>query len=128
MAQAVLPDMVARKKGVIINFGSTSWMLGRGGMPIYTAAKAAVLGLTRSIARDYGPYNIRCLAIAPGWIMTERQKTLWLTPEGEAELMNGQCVKRKLVPDDMARVTLFFASDEAAAMTNQQYVADGGWI
>jgi D-xylose 1-dehydrogenase len=128
MAQAVLPDMVAKKKGVIINFGSTSWMLGRGGMPVYTAAKAAVLGLTRSIARDYGEHNVRCLAIAPGWIMTERQKTLWLTPEGEKELMNGQCVKRKLVPDDMARVVLFFASDEAAVMTNQQYVADGGWI
>ena len=128
MAQAVLPDMVAKKKGVILNFGSTSWMLGRGGMPVYTAAKAAVLGLTRSIARDYGEHNVRCLAIAPGWIMTERQKTLWLTPEGETELMNGQCVKRKLVPDDMARVTLFFASDEAAVMTNQQYVADGGWI
>jgi NAD(P)-dependent dehydrogenase (short-subunit alcohol dehydrogenase family) len=128
MAQAVLPDMVAKRNGVIINFGSTSWMLGRGGMPVYTAAKAAVLGLTRSIARDYGQYNIRCLAIAPGWIMTERQTSLWLTPEGEAELMNGQCVKRKLVPDDMARVTLFFASDEAAAMTNQQYVADGGWL
>ena len=128
MSQAVLPDMVAKKKGVIINFGSTSWMLGRGGMPVYTASKSAVLGLTRSIARDYGQHNVRCLAIAPGWIMTERQKTLWLTPEGEAELMNGQCVKRKLVPDDMARVTLFFASDEAAVMTNQQYVADGGWI
>ena len=128
VAQAVLPDMVEKKKGVIINFGSTSWMLGRGGMPIYTAAKSAVLGLTRSIARDYGPHNVRCLAIAPGWIMTERQMTLWLTPEGEAELMDGQCVKRKLVPDDMARVVLFFASDEAAAMTNQQYVADGGWI
>jgi len=127
-AQAVLPDMVAKNKGVIINFGSTSWLLGRGNMPVYTAAKAAVLGLTRSIARDYGPYNVRCLAIAPGWIMTERQLTLWLTPEGEEELMKGQCVKRKLVPDDMARVTLFFASDEAAAMTNQQYVADGGWL
>jgi D-xylose 1-dehydrogenase len=127
-AQAVLPDMVAKKKGVIVNFGSTSWMLGRGGMPVYTAAKSAVLGLTRSIARDYGQHNVRCLAIAPGWIMTERQTSLWLTPEGETELMSGQCVKRKLVPDDMARVVLFFASDEAAVMTNQQYVADGGWI
>jgi D-xylose 1-dehydrogenase len=127
-AQAVLPDMVAKNKGVIINFGSTSWMLGRGNMPIYTAAKAGVLGFTRSIARDYGPHNVRCLAIAPGWIMTERQLTLWLTPEGEQELMNGQCLKRKLTPDDMARVTLFFASDEAGAMTNQQYVADGGWL
>ncbi|HXW20782.1 MAG TPA: SDR family oxidoreductase [Roseiarcus sp.] len=127
-AQAVLPDMVAKNQGVIINFGSTSWLLGRGNMPVYTAAKAAVLGFTRSIARDYGKYNIRCLAIAPGWTMTERQLSLWLTPEGEQELMNGQCLKRKLTPDDIARVTLFFASDEAGVMTNQQYVADGGWL
>jgi D-xylose 1-dehydrogenase len=128
MAQAVLPDMVAKNKGVIINFGSTSWMLGRGGMPVYTASKAAVLALTRSIARDYGEYNVRCLALAPGWIMTERQLELWVTPEADAERINGQCIKRRLVPDDMARITLFLASDEAAAMTNQQYVADGGWI
>src|SRR5579863_8548955 len=128
MAQAVLPDMVAKKKGVIINFGSTSWMLGHGGMPVYEASKAAVLGLTCSLARAYGEHNVRCLAIAPGWIMTERQLSLWVTPESDAERMKGQCVKRPLVPDDMARVTLFFASDEAAVMTNQQYVADGGWI
>jgi NAD(P)-dependent dehydrogenase (short-subunit alcohol dehydrogenase family) len=127
-AQAVLPDMVEKNKGVIINFGSTSWMLGRGGMPVYTASKAAVLALTRSIARDYGQYNIRCLALAPGWIMTERQLELWVTPEADAERVKGQCIKRRLVPDDMARITLFLASDEAAAMTNQQYVADGGWI
>jgi D-xylose 1-dehydrogenase len=128
MAQAVLPDMVAKKKGVIINFGSTSWMLGHGGMPAYEASKAAIVSFTRSIARAYGEHNVRCLAIAPGWIMTDRQLSLWMTPEGDAERMKGQCVKRPLVPDDMARVALFFASDEAAVMTNQQYVADGGWI
>ena len=127
-AQAVLPDMVARNAGVIINFGSTSWMLGMGGMAVYTAAKAGVLGLTRSLARDYGQYNIRCLAIAPDWIMTERQIELWLTPESEAELMRKQCLRRRLEPDEMARTTLFFASDEASAMTGQQYVADGGWV
>jgi NAD(P)-dependent dehydrogenase (short-subunit alcohol dehydrogenase family) len=111
MAQAVLPDMVAKKKGVIINFGSTSWMLGHGGMPAYEASKAAIVGFTRSIARAYGEHNVRCLAIAPGWIMTDRQLSLWMTPEGDAERMKGQCVKRPLVPDDMARVALFFASD-----------------
>jgi NAD(P)-dependent dehydrogenase (short-subunit alcohol dehydrogenase family) len=103
-------------------------MLGMGGMAVYTAAKAGVLGLTRSLARDYGQYNIRCLAIAPGWIMTERQIELWLTPESEADLMQKQCLKRRLEPDEMARTTLFFASDEASAMTGQQYVADGGWV
>jgi NAD(P)-dependent dehydrogenase (short-subunit alcohol dehydrogenase family) len=127
-AQAVLPDMKAAQGGAIVNFGSVSWMVGQGGMAAYTAAKSAVLGLTRSLARDYGPYNIRVNAIAPGWIMTPRQIEKWLTPEGEAELMQRQCLKRKLVPDEIAKVTLFMASDEASACTNQQYVVDGGWV
>lgn len=127
-AQAVLPDMQAANQGVIINFGSVSWMVGQGGMAAYTAAKSAVLGLTRSLARDYGPFNIRVNAIAPGWIMTQRQVEKWLTPEGERELMQRQCLKRKLVPDEIARFTVFLASDEASACTNQQYVVDGGWV
>ncbi len=127
-AQAVLPDMIAAKAGAIINFGSTSWMAGQGGMAAYTAAKSAVLGLTRSLARDFGPHNIRVNAIAPGWIMTPRQIEKWLTPEGEQELMRRQCLKRRLVPDDVARTVLFFASDEAGACTNQHYVVDGGWV
>lgn len=127
-AQAVLPDMQAANEGVIINFGSVSWMVGQGGMAAYTAAKSAVLGLTRSLARDYGPYNIRVNAIAPGWIMTQRQIDKWLTPEGEQELMQRQCLKRKLVPDEIAKFTVFLASDEASACTNQQYVVDGGWV
>jgi NAD(P)-dependent dehydrogenase (short-subunit alcohol dehydrogenase family) len=120
--------MKAAKAGSIINFGSTSWMVGQGGMAAYTAAKSAVLGLTRSLARDFGPYNIRVNALAPGWIMTERQIDLWLTPEGEKELMERQCLKRKLYPDDIARFTVFLASDEASACTNQHYVVDGGWV
>jgi NAD(P)-dependent dehydrogenase (short-subunit alcohol dehydrogenase family) len=127
-AQAVLPDMKAANGGSIVNFGSVSWMVGQGGMAAYTAAKSAVLGLTRSLARDYGPYNIRVNAIAPGWIMTQRQIEKWLTPEGEADLMVRQCLKRKLVPDEIAKFTLFLASDEASACTNQQYVVDGGWV
>ena len=127
-AQAVLPDMQAANEGAIINFGSVSWMVGQGGMAAYTAAKSAVLGLTRSLARDYGPFNIRVNAIAPGWIMTQRQMEKWLTPEGEAELMQRQCLKRKLQPDEIARFTVFLASEEASACTNQQYVVDGGWV
>jgi len=127
-AQAVLPDMVAAGAGAIVNFGSTSWMAGQGGMAAYTAAKSGVLGLTRSLARDYGPHNIRVNAIAPGWIMTQRQIDLWLTPEGEEELMRRQCLKRRLMPDEIARATLFFASDEASACTGQHYVVDGGWV
>src|SRR3954451_15149355 len=127
-AQAVLPDMTAVRKGVIINFGSTSWMIGQGGMAAYTASKSGVIGLTRSLARDYGPCNIRVNAIAPGWIMTGRQLDKCLTPESEAELMQRQCLKRKLMPDEIARFTMFLASDEASACTAQHYVVDGGWV
>ncbi len=127
-AQAVLPDMQAANAGAIVNFGSVSWMVGQGNMAVYTASKSAVLGLTRSLARDYGPFNIRVNAIAPGWIMTERQLTKWMNPEGEKELMARQCLKRRLQPDEVARATLFFASDEASACTNQHYVVDGGWV
>lgn len=127
-AQAVLDDMKTAGGGAIINFGSTSWMIGQGGMAAYTAAKSAVLGLTRSLARDFGPHNIRVNSIAPGWIMTERQIEKWLTPEGEQTLMERQCLKRRLVPDDIAKFTVFLASDEAGACTNQQYIVDGGWV
>jgi NAD(P)-dependent dehydrogenase (short-subunit alcohol dehydrogenase family) len=127
-AQAAYPMMKQAGGGSVVNMGSTSWMAGQGGMAAYTAAKSAVLGLTRSLARDWGPDNIRVNSIAPGWIMTERQKTLWLTPEGERELMTRQCLKRQLVPDDIARVVLFFASDASSAMTNQSYIVDGGWV
>lgn len=127
-AQAVAPMMKDAEGGSIINFGSTSWMIGQGGMPGYTAAKSAVMGLTRSLARDLGPANIRVNSIAPGWIMTERQVKLWLTPEGEKELMARQCLKRKLEPGDVARLTLFLASDDSNAMTNQTYICDGGWV
>jgi D-xylose 1-dehydrogenase len=127
-AQAVAPDMAAAGGGSIVNFGSTSWMVGQGGMPAYLTAKSAVAGLTRALARDLGPMGIRVNCIVPGWIMTERQITRWLTPEGEAELMRRQCLKRKLLPEDIARVVLFFAADDSGACTNQSYVVDGGWV
>jgi NAD(P)-dependent dehydrogenase (short-subunit alcohol dehydrogenase family) len=127
-AQAVLPDMQAAEAGSIINFGSVSWMIGQGGMAAYTACKSAVLGLTRSLARDFGPYNIRVNSIAPGWIMTERQIEKWLTPEAEQEMMQRQCLKRRLAPVEIAKVTLFLASEEASACTNQSYIVDGGWV
>jgi D-xylose 1-dehydrogenase len=94
----------------------------------YTASKSAMFGLTRSLARDYGPFNVRANAIAPGWIMTARQLTKWLPPEGEAELMHRQCLKRKLMPDEIAKFTLFLASDAASACTAQHYIVDGGWV
>src|SRR5262245_2146531 len=127
-AQAVAPDMAAAGGGSIINLGSTSWLVGQGGMPAYLSAKAAVAGLTRALARDLGPMNIRVNSIVPGWIMTERQRRLWLTPEGEQELLRRQCLKRALMPEDVARVVLFFAADDSAACTSQSYVVDGGWV
>ena len=127
-AQAVYPMMKQAGGGSVINMGSTSWMVGQGGMAAYTAAKSAVLGLTRSLARDWGPDNIRVNSIAPGWIMTERQISMWLDAAGEQELMTRQCLKRKLYPDDIARVVLFMAADDSSAMTNQSYIVDGGWV
>jgi NAD(P)-dependent dehydrogenase (short-subunit alcohol dehydrogenase family) len=108
--------------------GSVSWVVGQGGMPCYSAAKSAVMGLTRSLARDLGPKNIRVNSVLPGWIMTERQIDKWLTPEGENELMANQCLKRKLTPEELASVVLFFASDDSGICTNQNYIADGGWV
>ncbi len=127
-AQAAYPQMEAAGGGSIVNIGSVSWVIGQGGMPCYLTAKSAVQGLTRALARDLGPKNIRVNSILPGWIMTQRQIDLWLTPEGEAELMERQCVKRKLVPEDIARIVLFFAADDSGACTNQSYIADGGWV
>jgi len=126
-AQAVLPDMQAAGGGAIVNLGSISWMTGQGGMAAYTAAKSAVLGLTRSLARDYGRYGIRVNALAPGWIMTQRQLEKWVTPEGEAEILARQCLKRTLQPIEVAKFVVFLASEEASACTSQHYVVDGGW-
>jgi NAD(P)-dependent dehydrogenase (short-subunit alcohol dehydrogenase family) len=127
-AQAIAPDMIRAGGGSIVNMGSLSWLIGQGNMPCYTTAKSAVQGLTRGLARDLGPNNVRVNSILPGWIMTQRQQDLWLTSEGEAELMQRQCLKRKLVPDDVARVVLFFAADDSGACTNQSYIVDGGWV
>jgi len=127
-AQAVYPDMEKAGGGAIVNLGSVSWMIGQGGMPCYTTAKSAVAGLTRSLARDLGPKNIRVNCVVPGWIMTQRQIDLWLNKESEAELMQRQCLKRKLVPADIARAVLFFASDDSGGCTNQSYIVDGGWV
>jgi NAD(P)-dependent dehydrogenase (short-subunit alcohol dehydrogenase family) len=127
-AQAVAPDMIQAGGGAIVNLGSVSWVIGQGNMPCYTTAKSAVQGLTRALARDLGPHNVRVNSILPGWILTQRQQDLWLTPESEAELMQRQCLKRKLMPDDIARVVLFFAADDSGACTNQSYIVDGGWV
>ncbi|KKB08862.1 SDR family NAD(P)-dependent oxidoreductase [Devosia chinhatensis] len=127
-SQAVLPDMKAAGGGAILCMSSISWMAGFGGMPIYTASKSAIIGMVRSLARDFGPDNIRVNAITPGWIVTQRQLDLWLTPEADAERNARQSLKRRLYPDDVARLALFLASEDASALTAQNYIADGGWV
>lgn len=127
-AQAVLPGMVTKKGGAIVNFSSISWMSGSGGMAIYTAAKSAMLGLTRSLARDYGVHNIRVNAVAPGWVRTERQLEKWVTPEADSMRLQAQCLKRWVEPEDIARFVVFIASEDASACTAQHYVVDGGWV
>lgn len=125
--QAVAPAMAAAGGGSIVNMGSIVWKLGGGGMPCYATAKAAIVGLTRSFARDLGPLNIRVNSVLPGAIMTRRQVERWLTPDVEKGILQGQCLKRKLMPDEVAPIVLFLAADDAAACTNQSYVVDGGW-
>jgi D-xylose 1-dehydrogenase len=124
--QAVAPMMRAAGGGSIINFGSISWRSNQGGMPAYTTAKAAVEGLSKGMARDLGGYGIRVNTVIPGWIMTERQITLWLTPEAEQNLLQMQCLKQKLVPDDVARLVLWLAADDSRMCTAQSWVVDGG--
>jgi NAD(P)-dependent dehydrogenase (short-subunit alcohol dehydrogenase family) len=124
--QTAAPMMQRAGGGSIINFGSISWRLGQGGMPAYTTAKAAIEGLTRSFARDLGRDNIRVNCVIPGWIITERQKALWLTPEGEARTLEAQCLKRLLEPDDVSRLVLWLAADDSRACTSQCWVVDGG--
>jgi NAD(P)-dependent dehydrogenase (short-subunit alcohol dehydrogenase family) len=126
--QAVAPMMRHAGSGSIINFGSISWHRNQGGMPAYTSSKAAVEGLTKGMARDLGGHGIRVNCVIPGWIMTQRQLELWLTPEAEAELMRDQCLKTKVVPADVARMVLWLASDDSRMCTAQLWVVDGGWM
>ena len=126
-SQAVVEQMKRLGGGSIINFGSISWMTGTGGMPAYTTSKAAVHGLTRGLARDLGPFNIRANTVSPGWVMTERQKKLWLTVEGERQIDQMQCLKGRLQPEDLANMVLFLASDDARMITSQNFVVDAGW-
>jgi galactose dehydrogenase len=125
-AQAVAPFMRAEGGGAIITLGSNAAALGLAGYPLYVAAKAAIEGLTKALARELGPGNIRVNAIAPGWVRTERQEKLWITPEAEAELMQAQSLKRWITPADIAAAAVFLASDVAAMITGQTLVIDGG--
>ncbi len=124
--QAVAPGMKKAGGGAIVNFSSISYHTMTANLSVYQAAKAAVIGMTRGLARDLGADKIRLNAITPGWIMTQRQIDLWLTPEAEADLMKAQCLKEKVYPPDIARMALFLAADDSRLITAQNFVVDGG--
>jgi D-xylose 1-dehydrogenase len=126
--QAVAPAMIEAGGGAIINLGSDSWWRASGGFPAYATAKAAVHGMTRSFARDLGPHRIRVNTLVPGWTMTERQKTLWLTPEKLAAQLAAQCLPDPIEPVYIARMALFLASDDAAMCTAQNFFVEAGAI
>lgn len=125
--QAVVPGMKRLGGGSIVNLGSIGWRIKGDGYPIYAIAKSAVNGLTRGTAVELGRHGIRVNTVAPGWVMTERQKKLWLTPEGEAEIDRNQCLRERLAPEDIAAMVLFLASDDARMCTAQEFIVDGGW-
>ncbi|MFH7041619.1 SDR family NAD(P)-dependent oxidoreductase [Paucibacter sp. JuS9] len=127
-AQAVLPDMKTLGAGSIINFGSISWMLKQGGMPAYTTSKSAVQGLTRSLARDFGPHGIRVNTLVPGWVMTDKQIKLWVDDKAREEIAKGQCINKPLLAEHIAAMALFLAADDSALCTAQDFIVDGGWV
>lgn len=124
--QAVAPGMAAAGGGSVINMGSVSWMRGRPNLAGYTTAKAGILGLTRTLARELGARNIRVNALVPGAIVTERQTTLHRDPAADQEFLDAQCLKIRLDPGHVARATLFLAADDSDGMTGQHVLVDAG--
>lgn len=126
-AQAVAPQMNRNGGGAIVNLGSITWRLKQTDVAVYGISKASVVGLTRVLAREFGPFGIRVNSIAPGAIWTERQIKRWYTPEMEKEIMNGQCLKMRIVPEDIANMAMFLASDAGEKCTAQEFIVDAGW-
>ena len=126
--QAVIPGMQRLGGGSIVNFSSISYMMGNAGYPVYTASNSGINGMTRSLAREFGPDKIRVNALAPGWVLTDKQMEKWATDEGLAAHMERMCLKEHLKPDDIVGPTLFLASNTSAAMTGQALVVDGGVV
>lgn len=125
-AQAVQRDMAASKYGSVINLGSNTSLLGLAGFPAYVAAKAAIVGMTKALARELGTSGIRVNALLPGWVLTERQKELWLTDEALAECLRQQCLKTTVTEKDVAHAALFLASKASRMISGQSIVVDGG--
>lgn len=127
VTQGVIPGMRKAGGGSIINMSSISWVIPSTNVPVYVTAKAAIVGMTRTLAHELGKHNIRVNCVMPGAIVTDRQRRLWLTEEYEAEILKAQALKRLLVPEEVARLILFLAADDSSAITSQSYVIDGGW-
>jgi NAD(P)-dependent dehydrogenase (short-subunit alcohol dehydrogenase family) len=127
-AQAVAPMMKAAGGGSIINLGSISAHIDLVDLAAYVTAKSGIEGLTHTLARELGPHGIRVNCVIPGWIMTAKQLRLWITPEAEASIARNQCLPRKLVPADVARMVLWLAADDSGGCTAQRWVVDGGWM
>jgi D-xylose 1-dehydrogenase len=128
MAQGVIPSMKAAGRGSIINMSSISWVIPSTGLPVYVTAKAAIVGLTRTLAHELGTHNVRVNCVMPGAIQTQRQEELWFTEEYKAEILARQALKRLIMPDEVASLVLFLASDDSSAITNQNFIIDGGWV
>lgn len=126
--QAVAPGMKAAGGGTIVNYSSISYMMGNAGYPSYVAAKAGITALTRGLARELGPDNIRVNALMPGWVLTDRQRELWATPDGLDAHIERQCLKIEIPPEAMVEPTLFLASAASTVMTGQAMVVDAGVV
>ncbi len=124
--QAVAPQMIEAGNGSIINIGSSSYMMQEDFFPGYAIAKSGVEGITRTLARTFGPNNVRVNTVLPGWVATERQLTKWWSPEGEEGTLRDQAIKRRIYPAEFAQMVLFLAADDGAACTAQQFLVDGG--
>jgi NAD(P)-dependent dehydrogenase (short-subunit alcohol dehydrogenase family) len=128
VTQAAIPTLRQSSFGSIINMSSIAWIIPSVGLPVYVAAKAAIVGLTRTLAHELGKDKIRVNAILPGAILTEKQRQTVLTPEYTAQILSNQALKRQLVPEEIARLALFLAADDSSAITGQSHIADGGWV
>ena len=128
MAQAVIPVMRKSRRGSIINMSSIAWAIPSTNAAVYVTAKAAIVGMSRTLAHEVGVDNIRVNCIMPGAILTERQQRLWFTEAYKSEILASQALKRMILPEEVARLVLFLAADDSSAITSQSYVIDGGWV
>lgn len=125
--QAVFPQMKELRQGSIVNMGSIIWRIKQEDAPVYSMCKAAIHGLTRALAGQFGAFGVRVNTISPGAVWTERQMRLWFTPEVEAKVMANQCLKTRILPEDVAELAMFLASDASSKCAAQEFIVDAGW-